>query len=879
MTVSTIFAEALSCHHEGRLIDAENLYKQVLAAQPEHPDALHNMGVLQMQCSNPAAAVPWFQAALDAHPENPQCWLSLGEALLANGQADQARLLILAGREAGLSGTEVDLLEAHILPIWLSKPDVAGLQALLAAGELGPLETALEQQLASFGEQPVLVGLMADMLLAQGRTADALPWLQKRCADPSAGVTQWLALGSAFQRLGRTEEAYSAYLKALAPQPGNADILQCLGVNLEQAGYVEEAWVWLGLSVLVSTAQWAHWDVLNAFCEQQGLNQDARAAYASARKLDNAPRGEDAGRLFAILQAGLVRPPLNCRRRQARAPSSSMRNEVLGLVRAGQVQRMLEAGRLLSESYPLDPFGWNVLGVALKLAKEYVQSFTALRLSAAASPDEVEPHNNLAAVLIANDSFVSAELAARRALLIDEKSAKAHELLGRALLGLAQTKEAVEHLMRALKLEPSLNAARSTLLFWMSFSDQFSPEQLREESRRFSRHTQVKRSLRYRDWSCDWAPSKLRVGFISGDLRRHTVGQFSRGLFEELNSNRVELYAYSTNPTVDDLTEIIRPFFKQWRQVDEVTDDAALASLIHEDGLHILVDMSGHTAFNRLPALAYKPAPVQATWLGYSGTTGLPQIDYYIGDPWITPVRDDAHFTERVWRLPETLICLKQVDTGGVGVIPCGPLPASKNGYITFGSFNKLSKISDSVVAVWAAIMRAVPSSRLLLNAYELFYRRNRDDIVDRFSVYGIDSSRLILRDWNRTRLEHLSMYQEVDFSLDPFPYGGATTSIEGIWMGVPVLTLKGDRMVARLGEGINQNAGLQDWIAENTEDYIRRGIRFAEDVSMLESLRKRLRGQVESSSLFDTKRFAGSFERALWGMWSQFEAGRRLMR
>lgn len=872
MAVSTIFAEALSCHHEGRLIDAENLYKQVLAAQPEHPDALHNMGVLQMQCSNPAAAVPWFQAALNAHPENPQCWLSLAEALLGDDRVDEAQQVILTGRESGLAGAEVDHLEARVLQASLNKPDVARLQALSAAGDFEALGKTAAEQLAHFGELPILTWMMATALLGLGRKDEAVSWLEKRCADSSVGAVEWSALGAALKDLGRTEEGYCAYLKALELEPGNPDVLQQLGENLAHAGYIEDAWVWFSLGALVQAAQWSHWDALKSFFDQQGLDDEAKGLFAEARKTEHPPVGGDAARLLITLQSGLAGPIVNRRRRNGRTPSSAERNEVMDLVRTGKMSRLLEAGRLLAYRYPLDPFGWNVLGAALKQSGDLVSGLTALRLAAAASSEDPEPHTNLAAVFLSNDSFKGAELAARRALLIDDGSAKAHGVLGQALVGLGRQEEAVPHFRRALELNKNLSSIRSGLLFWMLFNPDFSPEEIAEEARRFGRNIQIGKSGRYGQWRVDPSPSRLRVGFVSGDLCRHTVGFFSQGLFENLDQERIELFAYSTHSGADVLTERIRPYFSQWREIDEGMSDKDAARLMHEDRLHVLVDMSGHTRHNRLPALAYKPAPVQATWLGYSGTTGVAQIDYYIGDPWLTPVSDESHFTERVWRLPDTLICLKEVDVGGAVALSCGSSPADKNGFITFGCFNKLSKISRPVVSTWSEILRAVPSSQLLLNAKELAYEKNKEKIIEIFVAHGIERDRLILRDWNRSRAEHLAMYQEVDIALDPFPYGGATTSIEGLWMGVPVLTLKGDRMVSRLGEGINRNMGLWDWIADDREDYVKRAVRFAEDVKALKELREHLRGRLEKSPLFDVARFARGFEDALWGMWKVYE-------
>ena len=279
--------------------------------------------------------------------------------------------------------------------------------------------------------------------------------------------------------------------------------------------------------------------------------------------------------------------------------------------------------------------------------------------------------------------------------------------------------------------------------------------------------------------------------------------------------------------------------------------------------MHVLLDLSGHTANNRLPIFAWKPAPVQSSWLGYFATTGVAQIDYLLGDPYVTRAEEASHFTEHIWRLPECYLCF----TPPKFALKVEPLPALSAGHITFGSFNNLAKMNDAVVALWARVLQAVSGSRLLLKSAQMNDPNVRETTRQRFAARGIDPDRLRL-EGSAPRGELLAAYSQVDIALDPFPYPGGTTSVEGLWMGVPVITRRGDRFLSHVGESIAQNVGLSDWIAADDDDYVDKAVEFTADLEHLTTLRKGLRQKVMASPAFDAPRFARRFEAAMWGMW-----------
>ena len=324
----------------------------------------------------------------------------------------------------------------------------------------------------------------------------------------------------------------------------------------------------------------------------------------------------------------------------------------------------------------------------------------------------------------------------------------------------------------------------------------------------------------------------------------------------------MELIAYPSHFRTDALTERIKACCYGWHSAVGLSDEN-LARRISDDGIDILIDLSGHTAHSRLPMFAWKPAPVQASWLGYFATTGVAAMDYLIADPWTVQKAEEASFTEKIWRLPDSYLCFTPPDVD-VQVVP---LPALTNGHVTFGCFNHLSKMNDAVVALWARVLQAVPGSRLFLKAKQLGEATVRQSVVERFATHGVDAGRLIL-EGAAPRAELLASYRRVDIALDPLPYPGGTTSVEALWMGVPVLTLAGERFLSHIGESILRNVGMPEWIAADADGYVARAVSYAGDLPYLATLRNGLRRQVLGSPLFDAPRFAHHFEAALRGMW-----------
>jgi predicted O-linked N-acetylglucosamine transferase (SPINDLY family) len=427
--------------------------------------------------------------------------------------------------------------------------------------------------------------------------------------------------------------------------------------------------------------------------------------------------------------------------------------------------------------------------------------------------------------------------------------------------------EGIAYFRQALALRPSWVEAWSNLLFSLSFAEKVTPEVYLREALTFGR-VACEAVRPYTEWSIDATPgTPLRVGFVSGDLRSHPVGYFLEGVLAHVDPARVRLYAYSTRSIEDALTARIKPRFAVWRTLVGLNDEQA-ARAIHDDGIQVLLDLSGHTDSNRLPVFAWKPAPVQASWIGYFASTGLAAIDYVLGDEWVLPPDEASHFVERPWRLPHGYLCFTPPE-------PPVEIDASRreaDAAPTFGYLGDFSKVNDRVAAVWAKILSRVSGSKLFLKAFQFGNEAEREAARARFAALGIGAERLVL-EGPSPRAEYLAAYNCLDLVLSPFPYPGGTTTAESLWMGVPVLCKRGDRFLGHLCESVVRSVGLDDWIAADEDDYVAKAIGFVQDRRALAALTGTLRARVLASSLTDAPRFARTLEDAFAAMWRSYES------
>ena len=506
------------------------------------------------------------------------------------------------------------------------------------------------------------------------------------------------------------------------------------------------------------------------------------------------------------------------------------------------------------------------LGNALAALGRRAAAIESYRQAIAVKPDYLPALNNLGNMLRDDGQCAAAVECFETVIRLEPDYAEAHNNLANALVDLGELETAIDYYRRAIALRPTLLEARSNLLFILSYRENPNPAEYLADATDFGRAAAA-RAKPWADWRVPLTrerPGPLRVGLVSGDFRVHPTGHFLESILALVDARRIELVAYPTRLVEDALTARIKHSFSQWTSLASLPDEAA-ARRIRDDRIDILIDLSGHMNFNRLPLFAWRPAPVQATWLGYFASTGLATVDYLLGDPQVLPAGCDDQYTERLWRMPDSYLCFTPPGED----VPVGPLPMLKRRHVTFGCFNHLMKMNDAVVAVWARILHAVPGSRLFLKAKQLDAVEAREATLARFAVAGIDPCRLIL-EGRSPRSEYFAAYRNVDIALSPFPYPGGTTSVEGLWMGVPVLCRRGDRFLSNICASMLHSAGLAEWIAEDNDDYVAKAIAFASDPVRLALLRDRLRNALLASPLCDAARFARNLEAALEGMWRE---------
>lgn len=711
---------------------------------------------------------------------------------------------------------------------------------------------------------------------------------------------QWIAMRDAFSS-AKYQESIDAGRELLSRHPRSGEVLRLLGLACGASGHLADAVEYLLQAIAALPGDALAFCQLGRILEAQGQLSAALEAYRAAVALNHSESEfyihlADAllvqGRRMDALEQFLLafdRAPANrdlaarcrslveeiggqtllldfCRLNVARIPADGEAWAVLGglLLLKGASGEAIDSLRRAVEVTPECSLAWSNLSVALQQTGRLDEALYAGQRAVALSESWAAPYNNLALALKDKNRYGEAEELLRRALELDPEYAEAWSNLGLALQMQGRVNEAETCFRRAFSLRPDYFRARSNLLFLLNYSSGYSKSFRLTEARQFGAALTITDG-RYLAWKCDPTARRLRVGMVSGDFRSHPVGYFLDGFLRYVQEDGIELIAYTTSEQADVVTERLRSAVSAWESLCHLDDEAA-ANLIHSQGVHILIDLSGHTEGNRLPVFARKPAPVQVTWLGYFATTGLGEIDYILADRTGVPETERDAFVEEVCYLPDTRLCFSVPDDApDVAVVP-----ASRNGYLTLGSFQNLSKMGQEVFSLWSEILHDLPDARLRIQCTQLDDRTLRDSVLERFRAFGIPAERVDLRGAT-SRLLYLAAYGEVDFILDTFPYPGGTTTCEALWMGVPTLTLEGDSMLSRQGASIMKAAGLGEWVAADTMDYRCKARKIAENLQVLGDLRKELRDRLISTPLFDGRVFAKHFNVVLHGLWDKY--------
>lgn len=556
-------------------------------------------------------------------------------------------------------------------------------------------------------------------------------------------------------------------------------------------------------------------------------------------------------------------------RQQSRSglqPASDPADDAGALAREGKHEAAVKAylQALKSDNTDIQ----NLLGMALSLKamQRWDEALQALDLLLAVEPEHVEAlfqRGHVCELAGRLDDAVGHYL---RTIRVDERNAHAFNNLGAVLYGLGQVKESTSAFQMALQLKPSLDNAQSSFLATMNYRSDLDPRDIIQAHHEWG--SMIKQRIRA------LAPGRmrpaeppfLRLGILTGDLFEHPISNFLEPLLQHLDRSRFKLYIYSWTHLQDAYTLRFRQLADVWVESRDLSHEA-LARRMREDQINIALELAGHTSSNRLPVLAYRPAPVQVSWLGYPNTTGLSAMDFRILDEVVAPEGGLAELgSEAIIRLPHGFHCYQPPEE----TPEIGDLPFDRSGVITFGCFNRNPKLSPETLSSWIDILKAVPESRLLLKSKWFLDSTVQDLTIKPFVEAGISEDRIVFLPWKNTTSEGLAIYNEVDITLDPYPYNGTTTTCEAVWMGVPVVSRCGESQVCRTGRSLMRQMGLEEWVASDRADYVEKAVKLAENPQLLRDYRGTLRDRMRRSPLMDGPAFGREMGDALFKAWRE---------
>ena len=812
---------AAALQAQGKLEQAEQAYRQALALRPDYAKGHFNLGNTLQAMQRSAEAIACYQRALALLPGDADIYLNLG-----NAQQD--------------------------LQQWQ-----AAIVSYRAVLQLAPHTTAAHANLAAaLHEAEDYAGAVA----SYRRAIELHPDDAKLHNN----------LGRALQSLERPEEAIAAYEQAIALDGdftqalSNLGLLQCKQKNYTAA--IEYCATVLRLRPDDAQA-----------CGQLAI------AYGAAEDHDNA--------LKYFQQAIDLAPGNAANHRQLADYYSTIKRYPLAVE---AYRRTLELDSDDSETH-------NHMGVALQELEQYDAATAAYERALELEPKNISALCNLGSTRQAQKQLEHAKQTYLAALAIDPAFERAYFALGNCYVlmnepllaldcyhktleinpdyrdayvnisatfsNIGRIEEAIETCRKGLAVCPLWETLFSNYLFLLSHSTEIDPQALFAEHQRFSDTFETHIAKGRGEHSNSRDPLRtLKVGFVSGDLHNHPVPHFLIPILENIADDaQLSLYAYHNNPCNDDITERLREVIPHWRQVEHLSDPD-LGQLIRDDGIDILIDLSGHTGKNRLLMFAAKPAPVQASWIGYPLTTGLQSIDYYLGDQHFTPPDElGDQFSEKLLLLPACVPFLPSKLAPSVQ-----PAPVLTNGYITFGSFNRTNKINRQVIARWARVLRAVPDSKMIVAAMPK--SEAPPQLAAWFAEESIAPERLTFE--GRTGMaQFMAIHHRIDVCLDAFPYCGSTTTLHALWMGVPTLTTAGPTMPSRAGNMILRQVELDDFIATDEEDLVRKSVAMAANPMLLGAYRFSMRHRLERSVLGKPKLITEGLEnglRIIWQRWCE---------
>jgi protein O-GlcNAc transferase len=677
-------------------------------------------------------------------------------------------------------------------------------------------------------------------------------------------------LGAVLQELSRLNEAEESFRKAILLKPDYAEAHSNLGAVLQELSRLNEAEESFRKAILLKPDYAEAYYNLGITCKELGRLNEAEECYKQAILLK--PDYAEAYSNLGITRHELGRlneAEESFRKAILLKPDYAEAYSNLGAT-LHELSRLNEAEECYKQAILLKPDyaeAYSNLGITYKELSRLNEAEECYKQAILLKPDYAEAYSNLGITRHELGRLNEAEESYKQAILLKPDYAEAYSNLGITRHELGRLNEAEESFRKAIEIKANYSNAHNNRNLCLNYSSLWSPlfiyKQHLEFEKQFGR-SKVEHTLN--PFFKKDSSQRLRIGYVSADFKIHSVAFFFEPLLKNHNSHAVETFCYYNNTVVDTTTKRLMNACDHWRSIFGISNQKVI-NLIKNDKIDILVDLSGHTAGNRLLVFTQKPSPIQVTWLGYPNTTGLSTIDYRLTDIIADPIgeADELH-SETLLRLPNGFQCYQANDDIPVHT----ELPQKRGKQITFGSLNNVIKITPIVIKTWSKILHSVPTSRLVLKFQKL--NNNSSYYHDLFIQEGISKERIEFYQPSPSIEEHLSLYNTIDICLDPFPYNGATTTCEALWMGVPVITLLGDRHVGRVGASILTNIGLEDFIAHDINGYIELAVEMSANLKYLMEIKTGLRKRMQNAPLCDGLSFAKDFETIYQDMWSKYQ-------
>ena len=802
---------------QGRLEDAAQCYRQALDMSPQDVSALVNLGFVLCESQQFEQARPLLERAVVLDPM----------------QDDALYLLATVDRHCGHPDKAIEHLRAALA----LKPD-------FTACRLELCRLLFERGEQSAGQQLAQAGIAID----------------RNSADLRVG------LGSLQLAAGDHEAAAASFEAAVALAPERDDARRQLGDIRQGQGKLDaafEAYRSLRSSAAAEDAQ--RFLRLGVAYHDRGSLAPAARCYESAITLQPTlfSAHNNIGTVHQTL-GDLAASIHHYRSAIAISPGNAQAhfNLATSLQRQGQFTDAVKSYETSVSLNPGDADMLSSLGTALQAQGKLSAAAEKYRTAIALDSKHVDAHCNLAALLHRQGELATALAGYRKALALAPGSAFVQRNLGCVLQEMGRHDEAIDSLEAALAAEPGYTDARNTLLFTLNYHPDKAAEDIYSVYHRLNRAVDVPRLDSWREHvNSKDLPRRLKIGYVSPDLRNHSVRHFLEPLLANHDRSAFELFAYAELSLGDATTVRYRSYIDHWVPSKGLSD-LALAERIRADQIDILIDLAGHTTDNRLGAFAYKPAPVSLSWLGFGYTTGLSTIDYFLTDETSAPADSEPLFSEQLWRLAPPAFAYRPAE--GMGEVSA--LPASERGYVTLGTLTRAVRVNHHTIRVWSQILQRVPGSRLVIDSQSYRDASMCASLVDKFAAHGIAPERLQIGfhspPWDVLR--------GIDIGLDCFPHNSGTTLFETLYMGLPYVTLAGRPSVGRLGSSILVGMGHPEWIAQTEDEYVEIAVKLASDLPRLAALRASLRGEMRASALMDEASFARKVEAAYREMFAR---------